>query len=124
MLRRGDSVPHFSAIRASGDRFEYATIWQHRQLLLVSTGDAPDAEVTATATEVAQRAAELASLDTVAVVTADAIPGVPRPGIVIADRWGEIYCVADRSAWLTADEAIEWVRFVQYKCPECEGEAK
>jgi hypothetical protein len=45
---------------------------------------------------------------------------------VVADRWGEIKLVAGATSVAelpSADELVEWVRFVQCACPECEGEA-
>jgi hypothetical protein len=55
------------------------------------------------------------------------ITGVPRPGVVIADRWGEIYSVVNaRSApeLPTVEDLLEWFRYIRHACPECEGEAK
>jgi hypothetical protein len=70
---------------------------------------------------------ELTGDDTACVITRDNVSGVPRPGIVVADRWGEIHHVAGGE---TVDdlpsphELIEWLRYVQHQCPECEGEAR
>ena len=61
------------------------------------------------------------------IVTRDPVEGLPCPGIVVADRWGEIAHVVHSSQvedLPPADELIEWVRYLQYRCPECEGEAK
>jgi hypothetical protein len=65
--------------------------------------------------------------DTEWIVTRDAVEGLPCPGVVVADQWGEIAHVV-RSLQVedlpAPDELIEWVRYLQYRCPECEGEAK
>ena len=65
----------------------------------------------------------LASLEARLVVTRETVDGVPRPGVVIADRWGEVFAVIDDPARTDVDDLIEWLRWVQMKCPECEGEA-
>jgi hypothetical protein len=52
---------------------------------------------------------------------------VPSPGVVVADRWGEVYYVqeADRAAALPPPaELIDWLRFVRDECPECQGETR
>lgn len=53
-----------------------------------------------------------------AVVT---IEGADRAGHLIADRYGEIYEVetADDHRLPTADELIEWFRYLSTQCPEC-----
>lgn len=124
MLQRGDSVPHFDVRQIDGKGTSYSDVWQHRNLVLVVTGDDESAPVAETVAGLRARASQIVQLDTVTVVTADDVPGVSRPGIVIADRWGEIAHVADRAAWLDATGVIEWLEFLQHKCPECEGEAR
>ncbi len=47
-----------------------------------------------------------------------------RAGIIVADEWGEIHFAQPAEidhAMPTADELIEWARFVSIQCPECEG---
>lgn len=73
------------------------------------------------------RMSEPTAHDTAVVFTSAAIGGVPSPGVLIADRWGEIYYVAptvDDPEMPEPDALIEWLRFVQYQCPECQGEAR
>ena len=53
--------------------------------------------------------------------------GAPSPGVLIADRWGEIAYITSGSN--IADlprlpEILEWVAYLQARCPECEGETK
>lgn len=124
MLQKGDHVPHFEVTQIDGTPAAYAPIWQHRNLLLLSVPESPPAAVAGTVADLRRHAAELESLDTAWVVTRDRVAGVATPGIVIADRWGEIFGVADASSWMAAPDILEWLRFLQYKCPECEGEAK
>jgi len=65
--------------------------------------------------------------DTEWIVTRDPVEGLPCPGVVVADQWGEIAHVVHSSQvedLPPPDELIEWVRYLQSKCPECEGEAK
>lgn len=52
--------------------------------------------------------------------------GVPRPGVVIADQWGEVFAVEAAGgdhAFPPAVEVVSWLRFLAIQCPECQGEA-
>ena len=65
--------------------------------------------------------------DTKWIVTEDRIAGVPCPSVVVADRWGEVAHVAHPSQVQdlpAPEELFEWVRYLEYRCPECEGEAR
>jgi hypothetical protein len=60
-------------------------------------------------------------------VTADRVPGIQSPAVVVADRWGEIVHVATTSRvddLTSPEELLEWVDYLHRRCPECEGEAK
>ena len=127
MVQRGDRVPHFDVEQMDGTRARYRDLWQVRNLLLLSLCDDDGGEFVEYATRLTRRQAEFSAEHTALVVTRARIPGVPRPGVVIADRWGEIYSVVHaRSApeLPTMDDLLEWVRYIQHACPECEGEAK
>lgn len=125
MLRRGELLPHFTVNTLDGACFSYSTIWQQRNLvlLLVPSKDG----YTRYTSEIPGRRAEFDAARTTCVVTADPVDELPSPGIVIADRWGEIVHVATagREGTLpSVDELLEWVHFTEMKCPECEGETK
>jgi hypothetical protein len=127
MLQRGDSVPHFEVNTIGGALFSYSTIWQRRHLVLLAI---PAHESEAPGTYLSQlvaRGAEFTAKDAVCVVTADRVPGIQSPAVVVADRWGEIVHVAttSRVADLTSPEdLLDWVDYLAMRCPECEGEAK
>ena len=109
-----------------GGLIHYRDVWQRRNLLLVM---APENDPTAAgyAKAVIEGSTIVADEDTALVVTSDAIPGIPSPGVVVADRWGEIYYLqsADRTGDLpTPHELAEWLRYVRNECPECQGEAR
>jgi hypothetical protein len=126
MWMRGDQVRHFDVGGVDGARVQYAAIWQRRNLLLVSLPDAAALDAAAYVSALAGRAADIDAYDVCVVITTDAIDGVPRPGVVVADRWGEIKFTTGAASVAelpSADELVEWVRFVQCACPECEGEA-
>jgi hypothetical protein len=60
-------------------------------------------------------------------MTRDDVPGLRAPGALVADRWGEIVYVApiaEAAGSPTVAELLEWLEYVQHRCPECEGEAK
>src|SRR5687768_5242965 len=94
MLQQGDSVPHFEVKTIGGELFSYSTIWQRRNLVLLAI---PAAESEAPGTYVSQveaRRPEFIAKDAECVVTADRVPGIQSPAVVVADRWGEIVHVA------------------------------
>ena len=124
-LQRGDQVPHFEVTTLAGDVFSYSTIWQRKNLVLVTLPDA-DHEGDYPST-LAARAREFEERHAACVMTRDRVPGVPTPGAVVADRWGEIVYVmaaTHASELPPASEVLEWLEYVEQRCPECEGEAK
>ncbi|MCC7042860.1 MAG: hypothetical protein IT183_03300 [Acidobacteria bacterium] len=110
-------VPHCRVRSVDGTEVDYRSIWQTRNLLLVcldqTDGSRP---FTTVANELAVRQRELDTLESRLVVTRDVVVGVPRPGVVVADRWGDIYATIDTSSLKDADDLLEWVGFVQKKC--------
>ena len=141
-LQRRDLMPMFAVTNiVDGKRFEYADAWQRAHLLLVTIPRNDPTEAAYIASLMA-RQNELRASDVRLVITSDAVPGVPSPSVVIADRWGEIYLVEEagsatldfardgsqqgrRAADLpAADALLEWLGYVQRVCPECEGETR
>ena len=124
-LQRGEQVPHFEVNTLAGDVFTYSTIWQHRNLVLVSLPDAdPEDDYPST---LAARARDFEERHAACVMTRDRVPGVPAPGAVVADRWGEIvhvFAAASAGGLPPASELLDWLEHVEQRCPECEGEAK
>lgn len=126
MLQRGDLVPHFKVKTVDGDLFDYSTIWQRKNLLLVRLLHAPD-DNGAYVPDLRARAAELRALETESVITRDDVPGLPAPGLLIADRWGEIVHITSAAESVqspTFEELLGWLEHLQNRCPECEGEAR
>jgi hypothetical protein len=125
LLRARDHVPHFTVTALDGSQVVYTRIWQRRHLLLLCLppGDA------ASTSYVAEARAALPGLDpedVALVATGEAFDGMPCPGVLIADRWGEIVFVVEAAEvrLLPApQELADWLTFVQSRCPECEGEA-
>lgn len=126
-LQAHDLMPMFTVTnRCDGAIIRYQDVWQRKNLLLTST---PPADLTAERyiEALRARAGELGSDDVQIVVTSEAVDGMPSPGVAIADRWGEVYFVqgASRVADLPAvDELVDWIRYIQMECPECEGERR
>lgn len=119
-------VPHFDVSDFDGEFVRYQDIWQRSNLLLVCLGGADTAASSRYRDALAGRNDDLTRHETRVVVTGDSIPGLPSPSVVIADRWGEVHHVATSDEALAGlpppDALIEWLRFVQIRCPECEGE--
>jgi hypothetical protein len=126
MLQKRDLMPMFTATnRVDGRPVDYRDVWQRRNLVLISIP--PTLITTPEAEPFLAYARASPQHDTTFVVTSDTLPGVPSPGAVIADRWGEIYYVAagDKVVDLPAPDALaDWLQFVQQECPECQGEAR
>jgi hypothetical protein len=126
MLRTGDPLPHFNVTALDGQRVAYAAIWQRKIVVLVLL---PEVGSTPPPVDVQTFAAEMqaAGGDAECVITRDRVDGVPCPGAVVADRWGEVVHVASTAGpgeLPDAQDLIEWVEHVRNRCPECEGEAK
>jgi len=126
MLQRGDHVPHFEVRDVDGQPVSYSTIWQRRNLVLlvlsatdVDSADRYIAELAASAPAFGET--------TAIVITSDTVPGLSAPAVVVADRWGEIVyatATADPADLPPTRELLEWISYVETRCPECEGEAK
>jgi peroxiredoxin len=126
MLQRGDAVPHFEVRTAEGAPFSYSSIWQRKNLLLV-TLPTLDSDSTAYMSNLIARLRDLTDQDLECVVTRELIPGVGGSAVVVADRWGEVvYSVAksDVANLPAPPKLVEWVTYLNNECPECEGEAR
>jgi hypothetical protein len=127
MLERGDLVPHFDVTTLEGDVVNYSTIWQQRILVLVTL---PASESDASSFYVSQLTAHRPAFsqdDLECVITQDCVTGVPTPGVLVADRWGEIIhmvAASDVTGLPPPAELLDWVEYVRRQCPECQGEAK
>lgn len=124
-LHRGDTVPHVEVETVTGEKFNYTTIWQRKPLVLVALGTSSADE--SYGSDLSARAAEFSGRDTECVITRDDVGGLRTPGVLIADRWGEVVHVAEAASCAqlpSCDELIEWIEYVRRRCPECEGEAR
>ena len=126
MLTRHGAVPHFTVETITGATIDYSRIWQQQHLVLITLRDARASDAAQYAADIDERLRAVRS-DTALVVTQHAVDGLPAPGVLIADRWGEIAHVvhADDVAGLPpAQDVFEWVEHVRQRCPECEGETR
>ena len=127
MLQRGDLVPHFEARTLGGETFSYATIWQRRNLVLVALPGEESNILRSYVSRLTARHAEFSAMNAECVLTRDRVSGVPSPGLIVADRWGEVVHVAftPRVDGLPSpEELLDWLDYLDRRCPECEGEAK
>lgn len=124
----GDLIPHFDVTDLEGRPVAYSTIWQRRNLVLVGIpASDPDGTFDHYVAQLAAEGPALTGEDTAWVITRDPVAGVPCPGVVVADRWGEVAHVAAGSQVRdlpAVGEIAEWVTYVQHQCPECQGETK
>jgi hypothetical protein len=124
MLHEGDRVPHFDVATIDGARVNYAAVWQQRNLVLVCL--AQDERARQYAGKVTAALIDFAD-DVVVVATSDELPGLSAPSVLVADKWGEVYCVAaaaDVDDLPAPAQIVDWVQFVRHECPECQGEAR
>lgn len=114
-------MPHFSVYSTDGALIAYRDIWQRRNLLLISVPassefrDVPQGYVSG----LAARARDLALYETTVIVTHDALDGLPSPGVLIADRWGEVYFVyapGGVTGMPAVDDLVDCVKVIAYKC--------
>jgi peroxiredoxin len=124
MLQRGDQVPRFRVTTIDGRAVDYSTIWQQWNLVLVALSSEGGERARSYARQLSSHEFEP---DTECVVTEDPVEGLPGPGVLVADRWGEIVH-ATTSANIedlpSVEEILDWVEYLRKQCPECEGEAK
>jgi hypothetical protein len=127
MLTRGDAVPHFHVTSVDQREISYATIWQHRSLVLVALGDSESEAGRAYAESIMALAPRFAAHDAECIVTRDAVDGVAAPAVLVSDRWGEIVHLATAASvdrLPPPGDLLDWTHYVQLRCPECEGEAR
>lgn len=128
MLQRGDLLPHFEVNTVDGAAVAYSTIWQQRNIVLVALhGSASDEPFRTYISRLLGLRQELRRSNTECVITTDNVAGISAPGVVVADEWGEIVYVASGSTVAELPgpaDLLEWVRYIENRCPECEGEAK
>jgi hypothetical protein len=127
MLAPGDMVPHFQVTNSDGAVVAYSSIWQRRNLVLVTLSATASQQSCDYVSQLADYMPEFRKHDAACVVTRDHVPGCPTPGVVIADRWGEIVQVAaapDIADLRGPRELLEWIEYLQNQCPECQGEAR
>lgn len=119
-IERGSQVPHFDVVTIDGLRVRYGDVWQQRNLVLVCVEPSTSQFYVRMLQE---RAAEFTAAETALVISAQPIAGFPCPGVVVADRWGEVVHVFQRKdvcdAEPTPDELLDWIGFVRMQCPEC-----
>jgi hypothetical protein len=110
-------ITHFVVRTVDGGEVDYRNIWQRAQLLLILLDEsAASTRLAAVGAALAAREADLAAVEARLVVTRDVVAGTPRPGVVVADRYGEIAASLDASVETDADDLIDWLRVVQSRC--------
>ena len=116
MLSRGMQLPHLTFLTVAGDRIVYRDFWQHHSVAIVCVADGTAAQPFIDA------AAEFDRQDAICIVTRESHGALPCPGIVVADRWGEIAHVGE--AVPPVEDVLAWIEHLAHRCPECEGEVR
>jgi hypothetical protein len=126
LVRAGQQVPHFRVEALDHTQVAYSEICQRKNLVLVLLPEDGSQAEDRYVAQLEGLMAEVTPRDSACVISRTSVPGLPRPGIVVADRWGEIHFgTGGRLEDLPAPaEIVEWLRFVQVQCPECQGETK
>jgi hypothetical protein len=121
-LTAGDALPFFDVVTVDGARVRYEQFWQQRMVVLVSLPRDLTASDRELVTALNARAEEFETLHAACILTSETVAGVPHPGVVIADRWGEVYSVA--AGLPEPQDLVDTLEYLQRKCPECEGESR
>jgi len=127
VLRVADLVPHFTVHDLRGPIVSYKDIWQRQNLLLLMLCRASSNDAAAYLARLQAHMTKLADHDTAVVITTESVEGLSATSVMVADRWGEIHWIADAGStdeMPAPSELIDWLRCVQMRCPECEGETK
>lgn len=127
VLGKGDALPFFEVTTVTGTQVRYADFWQRKNVALVCLPELASAEDEGYIRQLSDRATAFETYSAACVVTRDPVKQVPRPGLVIADRWGEVQYLASSpttSGLPDVREILDTLDFVQRRCPECEGEWK
>lgn len=110
-------MPHVSVEALTGSTFDYASIWQHRNLVFVVVDDGPDGA--AYAAELDRAAAELQAREAVAVVTRARIERLSVPGLLVVDRWARVIHAAHArtiSELPSVPDLLAWLDYTQMRC--------
>lgn len=117
----GSALPFFDVTTITGERVKYVELWQRRNVALVCLARDPAPADIEYANDLARHSAEFDVYAAACVVTRDAVAGLPQPGVLIADRWGEVQYLASPDLPPVQD-LLDTLDYVQRRCPECEGE--
>lgn len=124
-LVAGDLLHHFKVRTTEGETFAYSSIWQARNLVLAALPDVDAGRAYADALH--SHATAFEARNAVLVTTTESVNALPAPGVVVADRWGEAVHVVTASAvdaLPTIESLVEWLDYLEQRCPECEGESR
>lgn len=110
-------MPHFVVRTTEGTTVDYRSIWQRDQLLLICLDQSAASDpLLRLAWDLAARGKDLSVVETSLVVTREPIAGLPCPGLVLADRYGEIFWTREPGGVTDADDVIDTLRVMQSRC--------
>jgi hypothetical protein len=125
LLHPGDHVPHVSIRTIDGATINYADLWQHKNLIFVSIPAEP--AFTEYAARLERAVCPALPADSALVISHGALPDLPAPAVLVADKWGEIHyahVAATIAEMPDAEALLDWLTYVRVQCPECQGEAR
>jgi hypothetical protein len=122
LLEPGHLIPHFTITTLEGREARYADLWQRCNLVLFALPRSADNAARDHLLSLQERLSEVTPDDT-AVLAGHLDPSMPKPTLLICDRWGEIAHLQELSedvaSWPSIHEILEWVQFIRVQCPEC-----
>jgi hypothetical protein len=111
-------MPHLAVETVEQTVFDYASVWQQKNLVLVVIGDlSADAAAYLGRLDDARRQFDVR--EAVAIVTRTPIDGLSVPGLLVVDRWGRVIHaahVSQVSELPSVEDLLAWLDYVQMRC--------
>jgi hypothetical protein len=114
-----EELPEIWGTTSDGRRIYASDLHGRKNIVLIFSGGQSHAPVRELVRALSVRYGEIQDEEAeIIVVEEDALD---RAAICIADRYGEVYFseFCSDTACTSADNVLEWLRFIESQCPEC-----
>src|SRR5262245_39978744 len=116
--RRGEELPEIWGTTSDGSIISTADLRGRKNMVVIFSGRQSNQSGRELVHALSTRHDEIQDEDAEVILIEDST--LRRAGICIADRYGEVY-FSDfcGTAGSSADDVLEWLRFIEIQCPEC-----